>query len=547
MVLRDPVGIAYMAAAAVFAVVAVVTWRRRAQSPTIAAALTMVMVGACWWSVSLAVKVTATHETVAAIAKIANFPGASSMVAAFVCLGLAIARPQWAPRRWVVAALFVEPVLVTVAAATNPRHLLVYRGAGAAQLTGSAGWTNGPVFWLDTWYGYLAMAVGIGLIAWSWWKASPAFRGQRLTLLLAALVPVVANAVYVAGGLGSVIDPTPLVLAVAGTVMFYAIFRQHLFTFSPVARALIIDQIGDAIVVISPAGRVLDLNPAAVDLLRGINPNAPTDVVGASAQEVFGDGLIATIDSRETELAVELAGVRAEFQVRASLLVDRHHRGRGSVFVARDVTEANNQSRRLAAAHSQLVRQVETIERLRVDLAELASRDPLTGLHNRRHMVEGFASMIAAAERSGEPLAVALFDVDRFKAVNDDYGHLAGDAVLVGLAQLMSERSPAGALVARWGGEEFFVALPGADAATGLAFADDLRRRCELNAIVVEGRMIRCTLSGGVAAYPASGTTMDELFHAVDVSMYEAKNAGRNLVRLHLGRAPSTAVDAEVL
>jgi len=248
------------------------------------------------------------------------------------------------------------------------------------------------------------MAVGIGLIAWSWWKASPAFRGQRFTLLLAALVPVVANAIYVAGGFGDIMDPTPLVLAAAGTVMFYAIFRQHLFTFSPVARALIIDQIGDAVVVISPAGRVLDLNPAAVDLLRGMNPHAPTKLVGASAQEVFGDGLIAAIDGRETEVVVELAGVRAEFQVRASLLVDRYHRGLGTVFVARDVTEANAAIRRLAAAHAQLVRQVEIIERLRADLAELASRDPLTGLHNRRHMVEGFASMIAAAERTGEPL-----------------------------------------------------------------------------------------------------------------------------------------------
>jgi len=197
------------------------------------------------------------------------------------------------------------------------------------------------------------------------------------------------------------------------------------------------------------------------------------------------------------------------------------------------VTEANVLSRRLAAAHTQLVRQVETIEVLRADLVELASRDPLTGLHNRRHLVERFASMLAAAQVAGDTLAVALFDVDEFKSVNDDYGHLAGDAVLVALAQRMQAQAPTGALVARWGGEEFFVALPGSDTAAGVAFAEDLRRRCELNVIVVEGRMIRCTLSGGVAAYPASGTTMDDLFHAVDASMYEAKNAGRNLVRLH--------------
>jgi diguanylate cyclase (GGDEF)-like protein len=138
--------------------------------------------------------------------------------------------------------------------------------------------------------------------------------------------------------------------------------------------------------------------------------------------------------------------------------------------------------------------------------------------------------MIAEAERAGEPMAVTLFDVDRFKSVNDVYGHLAGDAVLLGLAELLTQQAPSNALLARWGGEEFFVALPGADAATGLAFADDFRRRFELNEIVVQGRVIHCTLSGGVAAYPEAGTTVDDLFHAADVSMYEAKRAGRNLV-----------------
>lgn len=263
-----------------------------------------------------------------------------------------------------------------------------------------------------------------------------------------------------------------------------------------------------------------------------MNPGAPSGLIGASAEALFGES-IATPGAGETEIVVRSATGRTEFQVRASLLIDHHHQGLGTVLAARDVTEANNQSRRLAAAHTQLVRQVETIELLRPDLAELASRDTLTGLHNRRHLVERFASMIAEAERTEEPLVVVLFDVDRFKTINDEFGHQAGDAVLVGLAQLMGEQVPVDTMVARLGGDEFFAALPGADAAAGLAFADDLRRRCELNVIVFEGRMIRCTISGGVAAYPASGTSMEDLFHAVDASMYEAKNAGRNLVRLH--------------
>jgi diguanylate cyclase (GGDEF)-like protein len=531
----DPDVIAYAAAAVVCASIAGVSWRRRARNWTFALALTFVMVGGCWWSVALAVVVGSTNQTVAAVAMLMTFPGPSVLVAAFMCLGLTIAWPQWAPRRWMLVALLVEPALITLAGLTNPWHLLVYRGAGAAQLTGSAGWTYGPVFWLDSGYGYLLVIVGMALVAWSWWKTVPAFRGQRLAVLVGALAPLLVNVVFLAGGLGGA-DPTPLGFAVTGTIMWYAIFRQDLFAFSPVARALIVDQIGDAVVVVSPGGRVLDLNLAARDLLRSMNPWAPPQLVGVPAGELFGK-MVATTDSRQSEFVVEFPGGRNEYEVRSSALVDRHRRALGDVYVARDVTEANALSRRLAAAHTQLVRQVETIDLLRANMVELASRDPLTGLHNRRHLLQHFAPMLAAAEAAGGTLAVALFDIDNFKSVNDHYGHLAGDAVLVALARRIQERAPAGALVARWGGEEFFVALPGADATSGLIIADDLRLRCARDTIDVECWTIGCTLSGGVAAYPSSGTTMDELFHAADLAMYQAKNAGRNVVRQALDRA----------
>jgi diguanylate cyclase (GGDEF)-like protein len=540
---RDPGVLAYVAAAVVLAWVAVVSWRRREHNLTLGVCLTIVMVGACWWSVALTVTRLAPNDTVAAIATLWAFPGPSTLCAAFVCLALSIARPQWTPRRWVILALLIEPVLMTFLAATNPWHQLVYRGAGTAQLTGPAGWTYGPVFWLDTWFTYLEMITGLAIIGWAWWRASPAFRGQRLAVLLGALVPLVANMVFVVGGLQAVLDPTPIGLAVTGTIVWYAVFRQDLITFSPVARALIIDQIGDAVVVISPNGRFLDLNPVAVELVRAMDPAAPAKLVGAPAHESLGRDF-AVAGGSETDLVVDRPCGRAEFQVHASALIDRRNRALGTVFVARDVTEANALSRRLTAAHTQLVRQIETIDLLRSNLLEQASRDALTGLHNRRHLVEHFESMIAAAKCEGESLAVALFDVDSFKSINDNYGHLAGDMMLVALAQLMCERAPAGAIVARWGGEEYFIALPGADAATGLEFADDLRRRCEHKGIVDKGRMIHCTVSVGVAAYPAAGSTMEELFQAADVAMYQAKNAGRNQVRLH---DPSTTITAQAL
>jgi len=204
MLTHELVGITNVAAAIACAVIAVVTWRRRALNQSFAVALTFVMAGGCWWSVALAVVVAAPSPTAVAIATLVTFPGPSILVTAFMCLGLTIAQPQWVPRRWMIVALLVEPVLITTAGATNPWHLLVYRGPGAARLATPTDWTYGPVFWLDSAYGYLVVAVGLALVGWGWWGGGPGLRppprcpagppaqptGRRFRAGRAASVPV---------------------------------------------------------------------------------------------------------------------------------------------------------------------------------------------------------------------------------------------------------------------------------------------------------------------------------------------------------------------
>ncbi len=545
----DPAGIAYTAAAGAFVVLALITWRRRALNPTVALTLVLVMLGACWWSVFDAVAASAVVPQVAAVASLAIFPGLSGTVAAFVVLAGTISRAQWTPGRRLVGLLLVEPVLITVAAATNPWHGLVFTGEGIAELTGARYWDFGPVFWAHSFYCYSALVVGIAMVGWSWWTAPRAFKAQRLSVLVAVLVPVIVNAINLAGGLPIEMDPTPVGFAITGIVLSSSIFHQQLFTFAPVARALILEHISDAIIAVSPMGRVIDLNPAGVRLVRRMR--AGTDeIIGAPAVDLLGAAM-ADADEEGAEVSVELDGEPAELHVRSSRLVDSTGRALGTVLVARDVTEAKAQSRRLEEANLQLTRQVDTIERLRADLAEQASRDALTGLHNRRHMVERFDLLLADARAAGTPLTVVLLDVDRFKTINDRHGHLAGDAVLVEVARRLAHEAPAGALVARWGGEEFFVALPGADVVAGLAFAETVRGCLEDEDVTVDGGRVACTVSGGVATFPASGTTTGELFHAADVSLYAAKASGRNQVLTGVPTrapvAPSSAGRADVL
>ena len=159
-------------------------------------------------------------------------------------------------------------------------------------------------------------------------------------------------------------------------------------------------------------------------------------------------------------------------------------------------------------------------ERLVAGLKTEARVDALTGLLNRRGFEERFAVEVARATRAGARLAVVTFDLDHFKRVNDERGHEAGDRALAALAAVIRDRARAGDLAARWGGEEFVVVLPGAEADAARAFAERVRAALAATALGV-------TVSAGVGA---GEPPLDPraLLSAADAALYAAKRAGRD-------------------
>jgi diguanylate cyclase (GGDEF)-like protein len=163
---------------------------------------------------------------------------------------------------------------------------------------------------------------------------------------------------------------------------------------------------------------------------------------------------------------------------------------------------------------------------------EAATIDGLTGVYNRKHLEERITSELAYAARHKTSLAVVILDVDHFKKVNDTYGHLGGDAVLVAFAQLLKAEVRPEDVLARYGGEEFVVLLRGSTAAQGLELAERLRQKVEKLVVPFDGREVRITSSGGVASLsePGMASEREALLAAADSRLYRAKQSGRNRV-----------------
>ena len=214
--------------------------------------------------------------------------------------------------------------------------------------------------------------------------------------------------------------------------------------------------------------------------------------------------------------------------------------GKRLIGVTFNIDDRKRREDEIEQINRQLTEQNALLQQLNAALALLAANDSLTGLSNRRTLMELGVNECRRAQRFGHPLSVLVVDIDLFKAVNDDWGHLAGDRVICAVAQACRARTRQGVdTVARYGGEEFVLVLPETDTAEALRLAGSLRDAVAALQVVVNdtGATACVTVSIGVATLrQGDDRSFEDLVNQADKALYQAKETGRNNVQCCVAR-----------
>jgi diguanylate cyclase (GGDEF)-like protein/PAS domain S-box-containing protein len=432
-------------------------------------------------------------------------------------LGIALAPPlalvlvlelfgprEWLRPRW-LAVLFGAAAAVVLLAWTNQAHRLLWSDwwtiPGVRPMLGLR---HGPAFW--GWLAYCYLLLGsLGLLlARQVVFSARIHRGQALVVLGALSLVWAANLVYVTGRSPLPnLDLTPLAFAGVAAALAWGLARYGLLDLAPVAMGEVFRSLADGVVVLDSQSRLMDLNPAAQRIL-GLS----RDAVGAPASRLLQpQARLLERMGQESEARSEVVlsgedGPRT-YELAVSRLGDRGGREPGWLLVWRDITRR---------------------KRLELELKRLATTDSLTGVLNRRSLLEQGAAELARARRRGRRLSVLMMDLDHFKRINDSLGHQAGDRLLQRISRACQESLRQGDLLGRMGGEEFAAVL--ADTGPEAALATTQRLRAVAAECEVEGG--RVTLSAGVASLRPSDADLEGLLQRADQALYRAKAQGRD-------------------
>jgi len=506
---------AYAASAITLATLGVALLRGGRMTPARATLMALIATALLWVAESTWRLLVDPIDPTAAVAW--AMPAAALTVASVRMLVRASSDGSWRPQLITLLAWGTHPlVTVLVASTASLRELVVVANADGS-------YSYGPVFWLHLVVSYVLLSGAVVEMYAARARIPVLARHRPTTLIIGWAVPILVNLLRTFLGSPTAPDVTPIGLTLTAAVLYVVVTRGGFADLAPIARAKVFDQLADPVFVVDTNGILVDLNEKARVMVE-LDPDQPLSngMTLREACPALGD--IADIPG---EHDVMCHGEPMVLHIAMSNLNDQSGRPLGRAIHARDVTRATHQRRELARMHNELERGAEANEQLRRELADQAVHDVGTGLHNRRYILDVLPAIVSQCEKDRTPLSVAMLDLDHFKDINDTWGHSVGDRVLATAAKAMQAVAPAG-MIARFGGEEFIVVLPGTTIKEACERADAIRAACANVEVHTREGAIRVTASAGVASAEPDAIDITALIESADAALYRAKLARRN-------------------
>jgi diguanylate cyclase (GGDEF)-like protein len=381
--------------------------------------------------------------------------------------------------------------------------------------------TPGPLYYVFHMYPIVCLGICSAIILSSLKKRKKTVEKKSLiVLLLTVMIPFISEALYFISiaqnwSSGHDIYFTPHSLALMGLVLFAGVLRFHMFDVIPEAATIILDTIAEAYVLIDADENFLAANPAAERLFPGLaSIGKGSDIRNVThwpkELRLTDDTAKGSyfVDYSSRHLALDQEEIRY-YRASVNPVKSNNKRSLAYAILIQDVTDS-----------------VKMISKLEI----AAFTDPLTGLYNRRYFAETARVYIEKASRQNEPYFVMMLDLDRFKDVNDTFGHQTGDKVLKRVASVVKHIIRPYDLLARYGGEEFVLLAMEVDDQVAWQLAERIRGAIEnMDSDYPESNIGKTTCSIGIAKSSAN-ESVEDMIGKADKALYMAKKAGRNRV-----------------
>jgi len=362
------------------------------------------------------------------------------------------------PRPGIVALVSIIPAITQIIAFTIPFHELLFIEPTVTHVRGLAilSFTKGPWYWVNLLVLYGVFSYGLFIFIKAILAGPGSRRSQALFLIAGNSAPLFSNIIYIAGLTPAGIDLTSIACMISGILFTVGFFRYRVFDIRPIARDTVFEHMRAAAMVVGDDETIVDFNSAA----EGIFPRLSLKSRDPRFSDLHADcpelkGALSRNDIPFTISIPGAGGAARRFEVHRSIMTDKGNRNMGVLLILYDVTDR---------------------ELLQDQLRELASRDGLTGVSNRRSFYEKAAMELDRARRHGRPVGFAIMDMNGFKQINDRYGHQAGDDALKLTARLCVDTLRSCDVVGRIGGDEFAFVFPECDEEGTAAAVEKIRK-----------------------------------------------------------------------